>query len=68
MLTTCLRPGCTTLVLGGGACLEHQPVVLREFARGRPYASSNLRPGAGREKPRVPVTLAGLTVSRPTRS
>lgn len=42
MLTRCIRSGCTTLVFGGGTCVEHEPVVLREYVRGRPFPTAGI--------------------------
>lgn len=39
MLTTCVEPGCETLVMGG-RCIEHERPQTRVFVRGRPFASS----------------------------
>lgn len=40
MLTVCPVPGCTTVTMGGGTCVEHDVDVSVEFPRGRPFARS----------------------------
>jgi hypothetical protein len=37
MLTVCAAPGCTTVTMGGGTCVEHDVHVPVEFPRGRPF-------------------------------
>jgi hypothetical protein len=37
MLVVCSAPGCTTLTMGGGTCVAHDPPVTVSYARGRPY-------------------------------
>ena len=39
MLMTCREPGCTTIVMGGGRCVFHEPHESRVFLRGRPFMS-----------------------------
>jgi len=63
MLTTCSRSGCTTVVFGPGACFEHQPAVVREFARERPFAAPAVAPGLAREEPPARVVLAASVVA-----
>ncbi len=41
MLTTCSEPGCTTMVMGGGRCLEHDSHPVRSFPRGRPFVPAS---------------------------
>lgn len=42
--TQCLAPGCPTKTIGP-YCLEHEPVAApREFVRGRPLVTVELRP------------------------
>jgi hypothetical protein len=40
MLTTCSDPGCETLVLGGGRCIEHELRQSRVFDRGRAFVAT----------------------------
>jgi len=39
MLMTCREPGCTTIVMGRGRCVSHEPHESRVFLRGRPFMS-----------------------------
>ena len=39
LLTTCSHPGCATLTMGGGTCVEHDAPVQIVFPRGRPYVA-----------------------------
>lgn len=39
MLVVCSIPGCTTLTMGGGTCVAHDPPVTVTYERGRPYVA-----------------------------
>ena len=41
MLSICSEPGCTTMVIGGGPCVSHEPHVNRVFLRGRPFVQTS---------------------------
>ena len=59
VLTTCIEPGCETLVLGG-RCLEHERPQTRIFVRGRPFEPA-------RATPTAPAGLGTIRLVTPTR-
>jgi hypothetical protein len=57
MLRRCEEPGCSTLVLGAGRCLRHEPPVRRVFPRGRPF-------GGGEDLAALAARIASLSSQR----